>query len=82
MLHRSQGQSYDTSEMGAFILANTCPPVGVEVNYKMYLSPSPGASGEEFLEGVGKILRVEQAHGGEGRNGFAILSQQAFFGQK
>jgi hypothetical protein len=79
ILHRSEGYTYDISEMGAFILANTYPPVGAEVSYEMHLPASLGATREELPGRLGKVLRVEQANASEGRNGFAILSRRTIY---
>jgi hypothetical protein len=69
---RVEGRSYDVSDVGAFVFASVCPPVGAEVGYKLYLSGQPGGQSAQVLEAVGQVLRVEQARGSEGRSGFAL----------
>jgi PilZ domain-containing protein len=67
---RAAGRTYDVSNVGAFVLASVCPPVGAEVSYKLHLSGPHGGESAQMLEAVGQVLRVE--HGGEGRRGFAL----------
>ena len=69
---RGEGRSYDVSDLGAFILADACPPQGTKVRYKLYLS---GNDDTQALETEGKVVRVEQADSGEGRTGFAVLGE-------
>jgi hypothetical protein len=69
---RGEGRSYDVSDLGAFILGNACPPQGAKVRYKLYLS---GYHDTRVLETEGQVVRVEQASGGEGRTGFAVLGE-------
>jgi hypothetical protein len=69
---QGEGRSYDVSDIGAFVLAGICPPIGAEVGYRLYLSGQPGTPSAQVLEAVGEVLRIEQARGSEGRTGFAL----------
>jgi hypothetical protein len=72
---RGEGRTHDISEVGAFILSSICPPVGTEISFKIFLPVLPGFEPKTRVEAVGRVLRVEQARGLEGREGFAVLSR-------
>jgi hypothetical protein len=72
---RNEGRTRDISEMGVFVLASTCPPAGTQIGFEVVLSVLPRFEPQTQVEAVGKVLRVEQAGGREGRDGFAILTQ-------
>jgi hypothetical protein len=72
---RGEGRTHDISEVGAFVLSSICPPVGTELSFKIFLPVLPGFEPKTRVEAVGRVLRVEQARGLEGREGFAILSR-------
>ena len=74
---RAEGCTHDISEVGAFVLSSMCPPVGTEISFNIFLPLLPGFEPKTRVEAVGRVLRVEQARGIEGRGGFAILSQHA-----
>jgi hypothetical protein len=70
---RSEGRTRDISEKGAFVLASTCPPQGIQIGFKVFL---PALSGFELwtkVEADGHVLRVERAQGHEESEGFAVL---------
>jgi len=69
---RSEGRTRDISEMGAFVLAYTCPPSGIQIGFEVFLPVLPGFEPKARVEAVGQVLRVEQAGGVGGRDGFAI----------
>jgi hypothetical protein len=71
-----EGRTYDVSEMGVFVLASFCPPVGAHVNLKISIAGLPDPAQFTRMEMQGRVLRVEQTGMGQGRNGFAILSEQ------
>lgn len=71
------GRSFDVSELGVFVCASGCPPAGAQVGLKISITEEPDAPGALRMEVEGRVLRVEQARSGEGRDGFAILSDQA-----
>jgi hypothetical protein len=72
---QGEGRTHDISEVGAFVLSSICPPVGTELSFNIFLPVVPGFEPKTRVEAVGRVLRVEQAHGIEGRDGFAILSR-------
>src|SRR5437899_8831090 len=72
---RGEGRTHDISEVGAFVLSSICPPVGTEISFTFFLPVLPGFEPKTRVEAVGRVLRVEQARGLEGREGFAILSR-------
>ncbi len=76
---RGEGRTHDISEVGAFVLSRICPPVGTEISFKIFLPVLPGFEPKTRVEAVGRVLRVEQARGLEGREGFAILSRHTLF---
>jgi hypothetical protein len=71
---RSEGRTHDISERGAFVLAHTCPPSGIQIGFKVFLPVLLGLSPKR-VEAVGEVLRVEQAGELEGRDGFAISTR-------
>jgi hypothetical protein len=72
---RSEGRTRDISEMGAFVLANACPPSGIQIRFKVFL-PVLGFEPQTRVEAVGQVLRVERSNGLNGPHGFAILTRQ------
>ena len=78
-LHQGEGRTYDVNEMGAFILTSQCPHEQAQVSYKMYFSGSSSSEQKRVIEGTGQVLRVERAHGSDGRDGFAISSRRTVF---
>lgn len=75
IVKRSEGRTRDISEEGAFVLANACPPRGIQVGFKVFLPVLPGIERKTRMEGEGKVLRVEYARGRKECEGFAILTQ-------
>jgi hypothetical protein len=72
---RGEGRTHDISEVGAFVLSGICPPVGTEISFDIFLPALPSFEPKTRVEAVGRVLRVEQARGLEGRDGFAISSR-------
>ena len=72
---RSEGRTHDISEMGAFVLAHTCPPSGIQIGFKVFLPVLPGFEPKARVEAVGQVLRVRQVGGFDGRDGFAISAR-------
>src|SRR5882762_6202797 len=72
-----EGRSFDVSELGVFVCASDCPPAGAQVGLKISITGVPDAQRALRMEVRGRVLRVEQVRSGEGRDGFAILSDQA-----
>jgi hypothetical protein len=71
-----EGRSYDVSELGVFVCASACPPPGAQVGLKIPIPEVLDAPPALRMEVAGRVLRVEQVRSGEGRDGFAILSDQ------
>ena len=69
---QSTGRTRDISEMGAFVLANSCPPSGMQIGFKVFLPVLPGFEPNARVEAVGQVQRIEQTDGLEGHQGFAI----------
>src|SRR6266446_1494649 len=72
---QGEGRTRDISEVGAFVLSSTCPPVGTQVRLKIFLPVLSSFEPQTRVEAVGKVVRVEQARGLEGSVGFAILAR-------
>jgi PilZ domain len=72
---QGEGRTHDISEVGAFVLSSICPPPGTEISFNIFLPVLPGFEPKTRVEAVGRVLRIEQARGIEGRHGFAILSR-------
>src|ERR1700756_752481 len=72
---QGEGRTHDISEGGAFVLSSICPPLGTEISFNIFLPVLPGFEPKARVEAVGRVLRIEQARGIVGRDGFAILSR-------
>jgi hypothetical protein len=72
---QGEGRTHDISEVGAFVLSSICPPLGTEISFNIFLPVLPGFEPKTRVEAVGRVLRIEQTRGIEGRDGFAILSR-------
>jgi hypothetical protein len=72
---KGEGRTLDISEMGAFVLASTCPPAGTHIGFEVLLPMLPGFKPRTRVEALGQVLRVEKARGPGGRDGFAILTR-------
>lgn len=73
VVKRSEGRTRDLSETGAFVLANSCPPEGIQLGFKVFLPALSGFERKTRLEADGCVLRVEQTPGRQACDGFAIL---------
>lgn len=73
VVKRSEGQTRDISEKGAFVRASTCPPEGIEIGFKVFLPPLAGSEQKTRVEAEGHVVRVEQVRGHEECEGFAVL---------
>jgi len=76
---QGEGRTHDISEVGAFVLSNICPPLGTEISFNIFLPMLSGFEPKTRVEAVGRVLRIEQARGTEGRDGFAISSRHTLF---
>jgi hypothetical protein len=75
VVKRSEGKTRDVSERGAFVLATTCPPRGIQIGFKLYLPALPGFEHKTRVEADGQVIRVKQLRGRKQCEGFAILTQ-------
>ena len=74
---QGQGRSYDVSELGAFVISRACPPVGTGVDLRIAISARPDTPRNLRVDVHGRVVRVEKIKGDEGRDGFAIVTDQA-----
>jgi hypothetical protein len=79
---QGEGRTYDVSELGAFVLASLCPPAGAQVSVKISIGAVPDVARSLRMQVEGQVLRVEQVETGQGRDGFAILSDRAVFDEE
>jgi hypothetical protein len=75
VVKRSEGKTRDVSEGGAFVLASTCPPPGIQIGFKLYLPALPGSKRKTRLEADGQVIRVKHLRGRKECEGFAILTE-------
>lgn len=73
VVKRSEGRTRDISETGVFVLANTCPPEGIQIGFKVFLPALSGFERKTRVEADGYVLRVERTPGRQACDGFAIL---------
>jgi hypothetical protein len=70
-----EGTTRDLSVLGAFILTPTCPPVDVPIQVEVVLPSLTGPKPVIRVGGTAHVLRVERSAKGEGKNGFAVVSE-------
>ena len=75
VVKRSEGKTRDVSERGAYVLASTCPPRGIQIGFKLYLPALSGFERKTRVEADGQVIRVKQLRGRKECEGFAILTQ-------
>ena len=64
---RSEGRTHDISETGAFVLAHTCPPSGIQIGVKVFLPMLPGSEPNARVEALGSVReRTGVGHGARG----------------
>jgi hypothetical protein len=71
-LQGGEGVTVDISTCGAFVMADTHPPVGARVQVEIVLPGLEDSSPEMLFSGEGHVLRVERK---EARIGFAAALQ-------
>ena len=69
-----EGTSRDISETGAFVFALNCPPVGVDVKFRIVVAAPFGVAGAVNMEFEGHVLRVNQTNTDGEKSGFAVLN--------
>jgi len=67
---QGEGSSRDVSELGAFLYADACPPVGSIVNLRIDLEGLPDTTG---IDVEGRVIRIDKVQNGKGSSGFAVL---------
>ncbi|PYK93350.1 MAG: hypothetical protein DME36_09730 [Verrucomicrobia bacterium] len=72
---QGEGRSCDISVLGAFVLARAYPPEGTQVGLRIPITQFPDVAEPLRMEMEGRVLRIEEVRSGEGRDGFAILSE-------
>jgi hypothetical protein len=73
---QGQGRCYDLSERGAFVFASPCPQEGAQVGLRIPITQFPDAAQPLRMEMEGRVVRIENVRGSDGRAGFAILSEE------
>jgi PilZ domain len=71
--HREESLTRDISEVGVFVLANSCPPVGTTVQFEVCFH-SATAQGVQ-IQAQGRVVRVERADQSQALCGFAAATQ-------
>lgn len=72
---QGEGITRDISVFGAFILTPTCPPIDVPVQVEVILPSLTRVKPIIRVSGAARVLRVEHSSKGEGKNGFAVVSE-------
>jgi hypothetical protein len=74
--HEGIGLTHDMSVRGVFVL--TTSPAPLESHVKVKAFPPPGRSAVAPLRthGQGRVVRVEAAHRGQPRAGFAVAGER------
>jgi hypothetical protein len=73
---QGEGRCYDLSELGAFVFASACPQEGTQVGLRIPITQFPDVAQALRMEMEGRVVRIEEVRKGEGRDGFAILSEE------
>lgn len=71
--HREESLTRDISEVGVFVLANSCPPVGTTIQLEVSFH-SAAAQGVQ-IQAQGRVVRVEKADPSQAQCGFAAATQ-------
>lgn len=80
---RAEGYTRDLSKEGAFVVANVCPPLGADVQIKLFLPPLKRGTNPVQMSSTARVTRVDcgerygQRYGQrtEPSSGFAIATQ-------
>jgi hypothetical protein len=70
--HEGIGLTRDISARGLFAFTTSPPPLGSDVKLKAFLPPPRSAVPPVQIRGQGRVVRVDAAHDGEARAGFAV----------
>ena len=74
--HEGIGLTRDISVRGLFAFTTSPPPLESEVKLKAFLPPGRSAVAPLQIHGQGRVVRVDAAHGGEARAGFAVAGER------
>src|SRR5258706_5241624 len=53
---QGEGRTRDISEVGTFVLSSTCPPVGIQISFKIFLPVLLGFEPQTRVEAAGQGL--------------------------
>jgi hypothetical protein len=74
--HEGIGLTRDMSVRGQFVFTTSPPPLESEVKLKAFLPPGRSAVAPLQIHGQGRVIRVDAAHGGKPRAGFAVAVER------
>jgi len=74
--HKGIGLTRDISVRGLFAFTTSPPPLESEVKLKAFLPPGGSAVAPLQIHGQGRVGRVDAAHRGEPRAGFAVAGER------
>ena len=74
--HEGVGLTRDMSVRGVFVFTTSPPPLESEVELRAFLPPGRSAVPPLRIHGQGRVVRVDAAHGGEPRAGFALAGRR------
>ncbi len=66
------------SVRGAYVMADTCPPVGAAVGLTISMPSSIGLARASRVEMAGRVLRVDQQLTEMGDCGFAVSGEEVY----
>lgn len=74
--HEGIGLARDISVRGLFVFTISPPPLESVVKLKAFLPPGRSAVPPLRIQGQGRVVRVDAAHGGQRRAGFAVAGER------
>jgi hypothetical protein len=74
--HEGIGLTHDISATGVYVFTTSPPPLQSIVKLKAFLPPGRSAAPPLRIHGQGRVVRVDAAHGGEPRAGFAVAGER------
>ena len=74
--HEGLGLTRDLSVGGVFVFATSPPPLGSDLKLDAFLPPGRNPVLRLRIHGQGRVVRVDAAHGGEPRAGFAVAGER------
>jgi hypothetical protein len=75
---KTSGRSRNVSVRGAYVMADTCPPVGAAVGLTISMPSSVGLARASRVEMAGRVLRVDQRLTEMGDCGFAVSGDEVY----